>query len=61
MDKYHCCATCKWFKVIKKNGYKTTYQCSRLGFETHTKYKFDCWKPKNTIYNRINLEKSNVL
>lgn len=47
MDRFHCCATCKHFRVEKNS--KTTYSCSRLGYETNPKYKFNCWDPKENV------------
>jgi hypothetical protein len=48
VEKFHRCATCVHF-VIHKEGGRTQYKCSRLGYETHPKYKFHCWKPKERI------------
>lgn len=50
---FHCCATCSHFKVEKTNQ-KIAYYCSRLGFETKTHYKFDCWNPRENIKKLMN-------
>jgi hypothetical protein len=48
MKDFHCCATCRHFRVEKKlDG--MVYSCSRLGIETKTNYKFNCWSPKESI------------
>lgn len=47
MDRFHCCATCIHYRVEKKD--KTTYLCSRLGYQTNPKYKFNCWTPKENV------------
>ncbi len=56
-SRYHCCATCVHFDVIKKE--RTTYQCSRLGFETKPTYQFNCWEPKDIVKRKM--EKENAL
>nr|WP_097159857.1 hypothetical protein [Bacillus oleivorans] len=48
MKDFHCCATCVHFQAIKASG-KMVYKCKRLGFETKTHYKFNCWTPKEKI------------
>ncbi|MEH7302259.1 hypothetical protein [Neobacillus drentensis] len=50
MKDYHCCATCKHFKIEKKSS-NIAYFCSRLGYQTKTNYKFNCWDPKEQIKN----------
>jgi ribosomal protein L37AE/L43A len=55
MRDYHCCATCNHFRAERKNE-KMIYFCSRLGYETKTTYKFNCWNPKEKIKNRIEKE-----
>lgn len=52
MKDYHCCATCKNFKIEKKTT-GITYRCSRLGYETKTHYKFNCWEPKEHIKKMV--------
>lgn len=48
MKDFHCCATCRHFKAEKQaDGMK--YYCSRLGYETRTTYKFNCWSPKEQV------------
>lgn len=51
---YHCCATCIHFKAIKLEK-NMKYLCTRLGFETKTSYKFDCWNPRDDI--KLNMNK----
>lgn len=48
MNPYHCCATCIHVRGMKSDG-RTTYYCSRLGFETKTTYQFSCWEPKEEV------------
>ncbi|WP_462409679.1 hypothetical protein [Neobacillus sp. Marseille-QA0830] len=52
MKNYHCCATCKNFQAERKNG-QMVYLCSRLGYQTKTTYKFNCWDPRDDIKKRI--------
>ncbi|SDI28487.1 hypothetical protein [Alteribacillus bidgolensis] len=56
MNRYHCCATCKWYEVRKTKGEKVTYHCIRLGYETHPKYQFNCWDPKEKVRKRMEQE-----
>lgn len=56
MKDFHYCATCKHFKAEKK-AETMKYYCSRLGFETKTNYKFDCWSPKEHVIKLINKRK----
>ncbi|QDX93204.1 hypothetical protein EEL32_12445 [Brevibacillus laterosporus] len=59
MNRFHCCATCQHFRVSKgENGVKTTYSCSRLGFETQSSYRFDCWQPTERVRRLV--EKENL-
>ena len=55
MSKYHCCATCVHFRVVKK-AEGTEYVCSRLKFETKPRYQFDCWNPKENIRKLMDKE-----
>nr|WP_243354918.1 hypothetical protein [Bacillus litorisediminis] len=48
MKDFHCCATCTHFEAIKARE-KMIYRCKRLGYETKTHYKFNCWSPKEHI------------
>jgi hypothetical protein len=48
MRDFHFCATCMHFKAERKSD-RMVYYCSRLGYETKTNYKFNCWTPKNSI------------
>lgn len=48
MKDFHCCATCRHFKAEKKPE-GMLYVCGRLGFETKTNYKFNCWSPRENI------------
>ncbi|MGG2027191.1 hypothetical protein AB1282_15950 [Gottfriedia sp. S16(2024)] len=53
MKDFRCCATCQHFKAEKQvKGMK--YYCSRLGFETMTNYKFNCWSPNENVKKLIN-------
>lgn len=45
---YHCCATCRHFVITRQDG-NAKARCSRLGYETKTYYKFDCWDPRDDI------------
>ncbi|TMU86816.1 hypothetical protein FGG79_01320 [Bacillus sp. BHET2] len=47
-NPYHCCATCIHIRGTKSEK-KTTYFCSRLGYETNTTYQFSCWEPKEEV------------
>ncbi len=53
---YHCCATCRHFRVRKQPGEKTGYMCSRLGYATEPVYRFDCWTPNDVVKKRIQNE-----
>ncbi|WHY89140.1 hypothetical protein QNH39_25005 [Neobacillus novalis] len=53
MKDFHCCATCRHFKVEKK-GEGMNYYCSRLGYETKPNYKFNCWSPKEQVIQLMN-------
>ncbi|MFD1708040.1 hypothetical protein ACFSCZ_15045 [Siminovitchia sediminis] len=48
MNRYHCCATCIHFRAERVDG-KMRYMCKRLGYETKTHYKFNCWTPKEKV------------
>nr|WP_251551811.1 hypothetical protein [Neobacillus muris] len=52
MKDYHCCATCKNFLAERKNG-QMVYYCKRLGYQTKTAYKFNCWDPREDIQKRL--------
>lgn len=56
MKDFHCCATCIHFEVTKIEG-KINYRCSRLGYDTDPKYKFNCWTPKEHVKRLIEKEK----
>ncbi len=56
MKDYHYCATCMHFNIEKKTA-GMVYTCNRLGFQTKTTYKFDCWNPKENIKKIIEKEK----
>lgn len=53
---FHCCATCTNF-VAEKNERGMSYRCRRLGFETKSTYKFDCWDPTERVKKLILLRK----
>ena len=48
MSRFHCCATCQHFSVVKQ-PHGTTYQCVRLGYHTKPNYRFQCWNPKDNV------------
>ncbi|MGO0061958.1 hypothetical protein ACTID9_18330 [Brevibacillus fluminis] len=56
-QRYHCCATCQHFEVIKEAGIKTTYRCQRLGYQTQPSYQFNCWSPKASVAAKIERER----
>lgn len=53
MKDFHCCASCIHFKALKELR-SMKYYCSRLGFETKTNYKFDCWSPNENVLKLLN-------
>ncbi|WP_066389307.1 hypothetical protein [Neobacillus mesonae] len=53
MKDFHCCATCRHFNV-EKTAEGAKYFCSRLGYETKTHYKFNCWSPKENVAKLMN-------
>jgi len=55
MKEYHCCATCKNF-LIQREDKKLKMMCTRLGYETKTHYKFNCWDPREDIREKIRKE-----
>lgn len=57
-QKYHCCATCRWFHIEKDPGQPSVKSCIRLGFETKPHYQFNCWDPREDIKKRIAEESS---
>ncbi|MEG9297937.1 hypothetical protein V6B33_15850 [Mangrovibacillus sp. Mu-81] len=49
-NPFHCCATCIHIRSSKSSkNPRTSYYCSRLGYETKTAYKFSCWEPKEAV------------
>ncbi|UOE92650.1 hypothetical protein [Alkalihalobacillus sp. LMS39] len=48
MNPYHCCATCKHFRVTKQHGKRIRF-CQRLGYQTEPTYQFQCWDPKDQV------------
>ncbi|XKE51449.1 hypothetical protein LG279_11880 [Sutcliffiella horikoshii] len=58
VNRFHACATCKHYQVIKLTTH-TIYRCSRLGFKTKPNYKFDCWQPKENIIQLMKKEQIN--
>ncbi|MCY0889046.1 MAG: hypothetical protein OWQ59_11395 [Alicyclobacillaceae bacterium] len=50
--RYHCCATCKHFRVRRTDS-GVHAQCARLGYETKASYRFNCWDPRPDIRERI--------
>ncbi|MEH7417945.1 hypothetical protein V7266_21970 [Neobacillus drentensis] len=57
MKDFHCCATCEYFRAEKKTE-GINYYCSRLGYETKTYYKFNCWSPKEQVKKLLNKRNS---
>jgi len=55
MKDFHCCATCIHYKVERKQ-YGMRRYCSRLGYETDPKWKFNCWTPKEEVKRLIEKE-----
>ena len=54
---YHCCATCRNFLIQKIDG-KIVTKCKRLGYDTKTHYKFNCWDPRDDIRHRLKDKKA---
>ncbi|RID82172.1 hypothetical protein D1953_18630 [Peribacillus asahii] len=48
MNTFHCCATCEHFRSERVDD-KMRYYCSRLRYETHPKYQFNCWSPTEIV------------
>ncbi|TLS38135.1 hypothetical protein FCL54_06235 [Pseudalkalibacillus caeni] len=59
VNRYHCCATCKHFQVIKESS-RTYHKCERLGYETKSTYRFNCWNPKEHVKKLIEKEARNT-
>ncbi|WP_170169142.1 hypothetical protein [Mesobacillus subterraneus] len=51
-NRFHACATCINFQAEKQGG-KMKYWCGRLGYETKSHYKFNCWDPKENVKKLI--------
>ncbi|MFZ3579836.1 hypothetical protein [Virgibacillus sp. DJP39] len=49
MSRFHCCATCKNFRIEKQKETGKRIYCERLGFDTKPTYQFDCWEPKERV------------
>ncbi|UFJ43306.1 hypothetical protein LOK74_12505 [Brevibacillus humidisoli] len=47
-NRFHCCATCQHFRVVKEAG-QTSYRCARLTYETRPEYQFRCWSPTEKV------------
>jgi hypothetical protein len=43
MRERHCCATCRHIAAVRTEGGKVLFRCTRLGYETHTDWRFNCW------------------
>ncbi|SDJ57886.1 hypothetical protein [Salimicrobium halophilum] len=55
-NRYHCCATCKHFRIeVQENRSKRIY-CERLGFDTKPTYQFNCWDPKERVKKAMEKE-----
>ncbi|SDH72956.1 hypothetical protein SAMN05192534_11053 [Alteribacillus persepolensis] len=57
MNRYHCCATCKWYEVRKENNKKPSFHCVRLGYQTEPHYVFHCWNPKENVQKKMNKQR----
>ncbi|SDY27634.1 hypothetical protein [Salimicrobium album] len=56
IERYHCCATCKHFRIdVQDNGDRRIY-CERLGFDTKPTYQFNCWDPKDRVKEAMKQE-----
>ncbi len=56
-NRYHCCATCKHFRIDRfEDGSRRVY-CKRLGFDTKPTYQFNCWDPKDRVVKAMKEEK----
>lgn len=55
-DRFHCCASCRHFRV-EKNGERMVTRCARLGYETNPKWQFNCWNPKDRVRRAISEER----
>lgn len=51
-SRYHCCATCRYFTIDQITGSPRLY-CARLGYETQSHYRFDCWDPKDRVRRKM--------
>lgn len=56
MKNFHCCATCIHFSATRQGG-EMVYLCERLGYETKTNNRFDCWTPKENVRRLMEREK----
>nr|WP_109690726.1 hypothetical protein [Tumebacillus permanentifrigoris] len=56
MSRFHCCATCRHYTILKSPT-GTVTRCSRLQYETQPTYKFDCWDPKDQVRKLMDEEK----
>jgi hypothetical protein len=52
----HFCATCQW---IKHTG-PGEFTCSRLGYRTQPRWKFNCWSPRDRYRPQSDSEKDDL-
>ncbi len=51
-QNYHCCATCEHFASGREDGRVYT-RCRRLGYDTKSFYRFNCWSPRPDVIARM--------
>lgn len=49
---YHCCATCVHFRALRRDSGPMAV-CSRLGYQTKSSYRFNCWQPRPDIVAKM--------
>nr|WP_233096225.1 hypothetical protein [Alicyclobacillus sp. SO9] len=52
-SRYHCCASCVYFRSERRDRGELLMYCSRLGYDTKPSYQFNCWTPKERVRERI--------
>ncbi|AKP47518.1 MULTISPECIES: hypothetical protein [Bacillus] len=60
VNRFHACATCIHFSAEKTES-GMLFRCLRLGYETKTYYRFNCWTPKDHVRKLMKKEKGEVL
>lgn len=57
MRKFHCCASCIHFEILKDDQMtKMTTRCKRLQYHTKPHYQFNCWQPKHEVQELMKKE-----